>query len=254
MTEENNILEKKVMEEIKSGRVKLRSRYVFLAEKLGLGSALVLSVILAVLFFNLVLFYLKASGGLGYLSFGSIGVFAFLESFPYFLVITFIIFIVLAAVLIKKSELIYKKPFGYVAMGLILLIFFSGGILTFTNVAQRIENASYRRHPAGAFFRPFLHRDLGGEQRGIMGRVVEVGTDYITVETPFGIKKMDIQNARFPMHESFRPGIFIKAVGDNNDDFFKARDIRPIKEDEAMMIRRGVGEKFGDFIPRMNIR
>ena len=43
-------LEDKVMSEIKSGRVKLRSKYIFLAEKLGVGSVLVFTILLAVLF------------------------------------------------------------------------------------------------------------------------------------------------------------------------------------------------------------
>jgi len=59
-----NELEKNVMDKIKTGRVKLRSRYVFLAEKLGLGSALALSFMLAALFFSLFLSYLKASDNL----------------------------------------------------------------------------------------------------------------------------------------------------------------------------------------------
>ena len=94
----NNKIEEKVMAEIKSGKVKLRSRYVFLAEKLGIGSAFIFSVFLAVLFFTLVLFYLQASDNLGYLSFGSRGMFAFLETFPYLLVATLIICVFIAEI------------------------------------------------------------------------------------------------------------------------------------------------------------
>ena len=77
ITEKINI-EDKVMSEINSGRVKLRSKYIFLAEKLGIGSAFALSALLGVLFFTLVLYYLRASDNLRYLSFGSRGLFAFL--------------------------------------------------------------------------------------------------------------------------------------------------------------------------------
>ena len=47
-------LENKIMSKIKSGKIKLRSRYVFAAQKLGLGGALVLTILLAILFFSLV--------------------------------------------------------------------------------------------------------------------------------------------------------------------------------------------------------
>ena len=99
----NHNLEDKVMESIKGGNVKLRSRYLFLAEKLGLGSALVLTILLAVLFFSLVLFYLQATDNLWYLSFGSRGIYAFLESFPYFLVVALVILILLSDWILKKS-------------------------------------------------------------------------------------------------------------------------------------------------------
>ena len=48
-------LKKKIMGEIESGRVTVRSRYLFMAEKLGLGSAMVLTVVLGSLFVALVL-------------------------------------------------------------------------------------------------------------------------------------------------------------------------------------------------------
>jgi hypothetical protein len=38
-------LENSIMGKIKSGQVKLKSKYVFLAEKLGLGTAFTLSVL-----------------------------------------------------------------------------------------------------------------------------------------------------------------------------------------------------------------
>ena len=61
-------LENSIMGKIKTGQVKIRSKYVFIAEKLGLGTAFALSVLLSILLFNLILFYLKEilSGGLAF--------------------------------------------------------------------------------------------------------------------------------------------------------------------------------------------
>jgi preprotein translocase subunit SecG len=106
----NKDLEKNIMDKIKTGQVKLKSKYVFLAEKLGLGTAFTLSTVLSILLFNLTLFYMKETDNLQYLSFGKRGILAFLESFPYMLVVSFIILILLAGYLISKSEAGYKKP------------------------------------------------------------------------------------------------------------------------------------------------
>ena len=97
-------LEKKVMEKIKTGKVSLRSKYIFLAEKLGFSSVLIFSVLLSILFLSLVLFYFKSTDNLIYLSFGSRGLFAFLESFPIWLVIIFTALIFLAGWLLTKTE------------------------------------------------------------------------------------------------------------------------------------------------------
>ena len=75
---------------------------------MGLGSALLLSALIAVFFINLVLFYAKSTDNLEYLSFGFQGALAFLESFPYLWMLLGILFIFIACYLIKKYDISYK--------------------------------------------------------------------------------------------------------------------------------------------------
>ena len=71
MEEQNSHnLENKIMSEIASGKVKLRSRYLFFSEKLGLRSVAILTILLAVLAFTVILFYLVSADSLNYLEFG----------------------------------------------------------------------------------------------------------------------------------------------------------------------------------------
>ena len=65
-------LETKIMKKIKDDKISFRSKYVFLAQKLGLGGGFALSLVLAILFLNLAFFTMKASGTLEFLSFGRI--------------------------------------------------------------------------------------------------------------------------------------------------------------------------------------
>ena len=143
MNETQNKIENEVMNKISSGKLQLRSKYIFLAEKLGIGSAFTLTILLAVLCFNLALFYLRASDNMAYLSFGSQGFLTFLESFPYLLVVALIILVFCAGWLIKKSDLSYKKPFGYFAVGLICFVVIGGIILTYTTVAGKIGQENF---------------------------------------------------------------------------------------------------------------
>lgn len=242
---QNLKLEEAVMAEIKSGRVKLRSRYIFLAEKLGIGSAVTFTVLLAVLFFNLLLFYLKFSDNLRYLSFGSFGLFAFLESFPFGLIVIFILLLFVTGLIIKKSGLLYQKSFGLLAVLLTLGIMCLGVVLTFTSLAEMIERASYRNHPGAMIFKPFFKPTFGNRHNGVAGRVIEIGDNYLIIQTPDFEEKLDIQ-AIEDMPADLDLGAFITAIGERRDDIFKVFKIRTIDPEEMPMIMRGINHQFGE--------
>jgi len=245
-------IEEKVMAEIESGRVKLRSKYIFLAEKLGLGSAFALSVILAALFLNLFFFYLKASDNLVYLSFGNFGFLAFLESFPYLTVAVLIVMILAAGAIIKKSDFAYKRPFGYFAVGLIAFVMLSGIMFAYAGVAERIERFS-RSGSGRIFFRSFVcpHCETKMDN-GALGRTVEVGDGYLIIQTPRGMEKLDLKDFPLPENFNFEVGQFVAAVGEREDEnVFRVIRIRAINEDEAPIIKEGVHLRFGPFAPMM---
>lgn len=250
MNQEKNKIENAVMNKITSGKVHLRSKYIFLAEKLGMGSAFILTALLAVLFFNLVFFYLRSSDNLAYLSFGSQGFLAFLESFPYLLVIFLILFIFVAGWIIKKSEVTYKKPFIYLALGLVGTIVIGGLILTYTGVSENIEKQTFESESAGFFFKPFLKFALEAHQRGVVGRIVEVGTGYIKVQTPRSEEKIILTNDTQLPTDKLTEGLFVVAIGSRDDGDFTASKLRLINEQDMQMIRRGIHRRFGQFQPK----
>ena len=254
MTDQSHKFEDKVMSEITSGHVKLRSKYVFLAEKLGLGSAFALSVLLAVLFFNMALFYLKASDNLGYLSFGSRGFLVFLESFPYLLVVCLVALIFIAGLIMKRSEISYRKPFGYFAVALIVFITIAGVVLAYTKINERIEREAFGPKRAGMFFKPFLRGGLDERQRGVAGRITEIGDGFVIIQTPMRTSKVDINNLEEQPAEPLAIGLFIMAIGDRKDDIFVARRIRVMSEEDMEMIRRGVHRRFGTSSPMMRMQ
>ena len=244
-------LENSIMGKIKAGQVKLRSKYVFLAEKLGLGTAFALSVILAVLFFSLILFYMKETDNLKYLSFGKFGVFAFLESFPYLLVVSFILLIVLSGYLMTKSDESYKKPFGYLAIGLVAVIVVFGGILTYTNIAQSIETEARKNsQPLGMFFNPFMRNGTEVRNRGVAGMVFEAGGNYLVLETPNGLRRVDLVSIDSSKLPQLKKGDFVIGVGSNRGEDFIAQDIRIIDKNDIPGVGRGIDYKFQPFLDR----
>ncbi len=248
-------LENKIMSEVKSGRIKLRSKYVFLAKKVGLNSALLLSIVLSVLFFSLGLFYMKATDSLKYLSFGKDGLLAFLESFPYLLIITFTLFLLVAGYLITKIEGSYKKPFGYFAIGLIVFVLIFGSIIAYTDVSEYIEEQAFGNHMPGIFFKPFIDGGIKSHDRGMAGRVYETDSDYLIVETPRGFEKISLLEVHCQdvlqttdCQDQFEIGQFIIAIGKRVDGIFVADEIKIANEDQfPPMIKRGIHRQFDPF-------
>lgn len=251
--QENNI-ESRVMGEIASGRVKLRSKYIFIAEKLGLESALALTVVLAIIFFSLVLYYLRASDNMQYLSFGSRGLYAFLESFPYPLVVALLFLVVLAGYIIKNSAVAYHKSFKKVLIGLVAVIVLTGTVVAFTNIAEMIEEEVYANRPAGFIFKPFLKRGLGLGQhhRGVAGVVLAVKDNLMVIQTPEGEHIIDISEIN-QKDIVVQPGNFIIAIGERRRKMFFVEKMQVIDKEQMPMLMHGIKRHFGPNFGSMSI-
>lgn len=239
-------IEKGVMDKIKSGQVKLHSRYLFLAEKLGLGSVFILSLLLAILFLAFLLSYLRASDNLIYLSFGSRGLFAFLESFPYFLVASFVVFIFLAGFIIKKSQVYYRKPFIYLTLCLLTFVLLLGSAMSFTSIKERFSRHPFSRQHFGYFGGP-----IGGNNaRGLAGRVIGLDDQFIMIQTPSRVIKLRIPAISAEQLMALEPDQFVAAVGKGRGDQFTAEGFRVVGIDDMKIIRNGVMDKFGPVDPQ----
>lgn len=242
--ENSHNVEQKIMSEIKSGKVRLRSRYLFLAERFGLSSAFFLSVILAVLFFNLVLFYLQSTDNLIYLSFGRLGIWAFLQSFPYMLVIALILFILLSGFILKRGGIAYHQPFSYLAVGLIIFIMLSGGVLAFVGVAEKIESGVFdgdrRLHRTMVILRPFLEPGVARRDSGLAGRIIEVNGYQGLLQTPQEIRLINLEKINPEIIKQLSSTTFVVGVGQPRGNEFCFHDLRVVSDDEIEMVRRGV--------------
>ncbi len=235
-------LENKILTDIKSGRLKLRSRYIFLVEKFSLGSIFILSLILIVFFLNLVLFYIRATGNLEYLSFGIDGLSAFLESFPYLLVISLIIFILIIGYFIKKNNLVYKLPFKYTALILLFIIILGSSALAYTDIANSLEQHVYKSEENIPFLKSFFNCSHHANNRGVMGIIQEVKPDELYIKTPHGF--LTINLSEYQIQQDFKVGQFIMAIGTRNKNFFIAKRVRIANQDNLPVINRHIRHRF----------
>ncbi|HOX61086.1 MAG TPA: hypothetical protein PLV72_03715 [Candidatus Magasanikbacteria bacterium] len=245
---ENNqskIIEEKIMRDITTGKVKLRSRYIFWAQKFGWRGALFITALLTALFFNLILFYLHNTDNLWYLSFGNRGFFAFLESFPYLMTIVMITLTILTVIIMRQLGGLYKKPVWILSLTTLGIVLFSGTALAFTSMAQRIEKKTFSQGHGAKIFRPFLDRGMKPRRSGIAGKIESFTPNSIRVRTPHGEKVIDISTIEKNKLPHFVQNNFVIAVGKPEKDVFIARDIRILNSDDMPMIQHGIENRFG---------
>lgn len=222
------------MGEIASGRVTLRSRYIFIAEKLGLGSAMALTAFLGSLLIALILWQMKDSDTLSYLSFGSDGLLAFWERLPYGLFVSAIIACVLAIYLVKKSGWAYKIPFGLFIINAIACVSIIALGLTYTNLPKKIGMEEFET--TRPIFKPILPANTVSKN-SLIGKLTVWEDPMGTIITPHGLRLIDTHFTPTSEREHIVPGIVIMVVGKPTDDVFMVRHLRIVPENKMRHMR-----------------
>ncbi len=246
MEHDPNTIESRVMGDITNGRVKLRSRYLFLAEHAALGSAVLLTALLAALILSIVFFYLRETETLHYFVFGSDGIYAFLESFPFGLLIVFVLFAFSACMLLRFSEVSYKKPFVVAIAAMLLFITGTGYAVAKTRALDVLETASHEENFAGRALRPLFNHHERARKHGVAGRVIEVKNGMVKIETPAGVRVLNLEKIHAGGRGELAPGSFVMGVGDDAaNGEFKMKRMRAVPDAEAPLMKRQIRRKFG---------
>ncbi len=219
-------LQEKIMRKIEEEKITIRSRYIFLAKKLGLNGGFALSLILAVLFFNIAFFSLKSSGNLEFISFGRIGLFVFLESFPYEWIIFAVLFFIGASLLLSRYDVSYKKPFKILVVVLLVVVLSASTILAISGINENLERkATENTIP---ILKIFYGPRKGIWRHGLVGEIIQIQTKAFVLQT--SQEKQVIVKLTEKLHSffqsDFKTGDYIRVVGEWKDNDFQAFAIR----------------------------
>lgn len=250
-SEDEMHLEEKVMKKIKEEHITFRSRYVFLARKLGLSGGLALSLVLAILFLNIVFSTLRASENLEFLAFGRNGLLAFLESFPYKRIIIAVLFFLGASVLLSRFDISYKRPFKIVILLLLVLVIGGATAMTIGGVSERFEER-FGQGPLSIL--RALHRPRDGVWRhGLVGEVMEVEDRALTVKTFRGeeVTVVFTDKTKFLGGSDFQVGDFVRTVGRWKEGTFQAFGIHRSRHGRGKFF---LGRKFKKHVSRQPSR
>lgn len=227
----------KIMQEIKSGELKIRSKFSILTEKIGIGSMFLLGLLISIFVLALLFYYLKSSENLFYLRFGWPGLAPFLESFPYLYLLISIPVILFLAWLFKKKKWLYKYPFKYIALFLLIFVLLTSSVFAFSGVVEKIEEHVFRNKNFNFISKPKIFE---GNRNGMAGIILEKGEGYLILQTPIGEERVEV---RLELDE-FEIGDFALMIGERQGNEFIVRQIMIHPTSSMPLMQRNIRSKF----------
>lgn len=216
----------KISERIKNGKVKMRSHLFFIAEKLGLESGLLLTIILGVLLISLALYIMQQNGVFEFAEFGPRGWRVVLQNIPYDLLALVIVFFILANLIIKQFDFSYRHPFYIFSSGIIFIVGIIGFIVFWTGVTDAIYGGSTSILNDVAQKR-IIHTPNG--HIALIGRVVgskDKAVRTILIQTPQNqIIKVNF-DSDLDNDDLFAEGHILKIIGQKQGENFKAELVK----------------------------
>ncbi len=132
MNNKQNDLKKNILSKIDSGKIKMKPKIYFTAKTVIVLFAVIAAVVVLSFLVGFAVFSIRASSRLFLLGFGSAGIWTFLVTFPWLLLVTEIILLIFVDILLKYFKFAYKTPFIYLMAGttvfVVLISFFTSTI------------------------------------------------------------------------------------------------------------------------------
>lgn len=234
-----------VMDCIKSGRSKMRARWLVLTEELGIKTSWVLAVLFLIAIVNLDLFILSHGPGWEFLEFGASGFEVVLKNIPFGWFAMGLLLLVIAVYLMKSFRWSYAYPFKVFVLLLVLGVFTVGGITFATGINDTLYMKLVEEPGAGNTFIAKVYCMLANRNlassHALRGEVMYVSSNSMVIQTPtlevVTVKMAD--DAKILYEGDLERFDYIKLLGKHDGAVFVASMIKRHEDpDEIMPISR----------------
>lgn len=169
-------IQDKVLASIKSGHVHMRPRAFFIARVLALVAVVVAVFLVSIFFVSFVFFALQESGQTSLLGFGARGFGIFFSIFPWVIVGSILVLLILLELLLRTFRFGYRIPVLRVLIGVVVLTVLAGAAVALTPLhSLLLEQADNDNLPViGGLYGSVheSHKDIGV----FRGTVISVAT------------------------------------------------------------------------------
>lgn len=222
----NNSLQDKILEAIKSGEVKSKSKWYFYGQSAALAMGLILTGLVLLFLGSLIVFSLQQNGAVFVASFGFYGLRILIMSLPWVLIIAVATLLVLLERLLKRYKFSYKQPMLYSFVGIGLL--FTVGIIFISRVHIHEELFEQTRMHKTMLGEPFYRRygmpPKGDVTQGIVFLVNEPGCKIMTLSDE-ELQVLITSKTRLPYNYNCTVGDAIMVLGPRDEDSINALGI-----------------------------
>jgi hypothetical protein len=197
----------KVMTDIRNHKIKMRSPWLFAAEKIGLESAIAVALICGTLLVSLIFYFFEKTSLLKYWIMGPVGMRVFFQALPYSYIILFVAFILAAVWLANRLEAFrgQSERTDHFAV-----LFFGGAII----LGLILGALGIGRYVQG-WDRQDVPRNLA-----VHGRILDATGESVLVRDDDGrLTTVFLEGAAPPNRSTlYQPGKFLQAVGSRDPD------------------------------------
>ena len=242
---QKSLITGKVLEKIKSGRIKMRPKAHFVLKTVLAALGFILIILFVLYLISFIVFTLRMSGIWFAPGFGFYGVKIFLFSLPWLLILIAIILIIVLEILVKYFSFAYRRPILYSVLGIITLALLGSFVISQTKIHPYLfQKAQERNLPvAGKFYRDFGAGKFRNAHRGVVSEITDNG---FLVETRHNeiLKIIITSETRFPFGKDIKESDSVMILGERDNGAVRAFGVRKINDILNDFPRKNHGQKY----------
>ncbi len=182
-THHNDSIKNNVLHKIRSGEVKMRSKYIFFLKMLAIVALALFVTVVSSVLISFIMFSVMVSGRLILLGFGFRGLITFIMTFPWLLLLLDLGLIVGLERVIKHFKFGYRTPLTYTIAGIVVVNLCIGVVIYETPLHHMLARNA-RAHHIPLIGDTYRHVRLPPHAFGVFrGVVTSTGTSSFIIES-----------------------------------------------------------------------
>ena len=224
---DNEFLEKKIINKLKSGNIKMKPKIYFILKALFFLFLGGVAVLLGLFLISFVFFIFRINNLIYLFGFGFFGIGIFLRLLPWILVFSILILVLILELIAEKHRIVWRKPAIYSLVIFVIIILFCGFFISKTNFHPGIlKKANQERLPLlGGFYREFSDPK---DKDVHFGTILEIKEDSVLILTLEEEELEAVFKEGFFGKEQFKLGDKVIVLGEREENKVNAFRIKKI--------------------------